>query len=586
MDLVQEIKAVRFTMAHKGYDCGAVDSYLAKLRGDLSVIELDRKAQEDRIKALEDQLENGGGNTENEETLRRTLLLAQRLADETEADSKAEAKELLDNATAEALTLRETALSDSDQIRENATREAETMVSEAEEAAAELRATVKAETEKARADKRELEKTTKHEAEQSRAETVAKALAVLEAAEATGKERVETIEASAQAEAAEMREPIRAEVEELEQVRSKLQSDISILETHLEAQRARAKGAVEALREGMAGSIDGLERIANDDELLGIEPAPELSGAASADVEAAPDVEIQQRVQDDVGEQPSVDAVEEQALDAMPEVIVEPSEDDDEEDEALTDSLDDSEDSDDQDDNDDSDDDADTAELSDTAVDDDTDEASTETDDEAEQDSEMSVDDVDVEQVDVEEVTVDEVTVEESTVEEMVVEEITVEETVIEEAVVEEAVVEEAVVEEAVVEDASLSDEVEWASPLDDSDEGLGSRSGGLGFGAITGAGAGILAADALSDDGESTSDSGPITEPIPVFGDDGDAGDLAELTEVDELSTSSSSLFGSKVEAEEETMEAMEVEGSAPAGSFVQRFAESLDTLPISRNP
>lgn len=304
MDLVRELKDVRFELNLRGYDCEAVDAFLAKLRSDIASVQRENDTATGRISDLEAQLAEGGGgaSSETEGTLRRTLLLAQRLADETEAESKQVASELIDSATQEANGLRATAEADAAAMREAG----ETDLAEARHEAAATR------------------DATSEEAGQAREEMRQQVERILTEAEDRGAERVVIIEQAAQESTAAMREPIRAEVAELEDVRRRLLIDIGELENHLESQRVRVRTAVEALRVGMSGSIEDLERIAEDDELLATHPAPEHSGASADDVPVAPMVEIVDDVSDSVPDPVTVDEVEHDALAKMEQVAVEP----------------------------------------------------------------------------------------------------------------------------------------------------------------------------------------------------------------------------------------------------------------------
>lgn len=315
MDLVRELKEVRFELNLRGYDCEAVDAFLAKLRSDVAAVQQENDAAKETIAALENKVQDGdgSGSSETEGTLRRTLVLAQRLADETEADSKKAAAELIESATVEANDLRAAAEVEASSMREAGESELAQARNEAES----------------------IREDSNMEAAKSRAQARQQASGILEEAERRGAERVVIIEQAAQEAATSMREPIRAEVNELEDVRGRLLTDIGELETHLEHQRVRVRTAVEALRVGMSGSIEDLERVADDDELLATQPAPEHSGASGADVAVAPDVEIIDEVDAAVPAAPTVDDVEEAATAAaipltdeavaaeMPEVAVE-----------------------------------------------------------------------------------------------------------------------------------------------------------------------------------------------------------------------------------------------------------------------
>ncbi len=304
MDLVRQLKNVRFDISVRGYDCAGVDTFLATLRSEVGDLQALHKQAQQRIAELE---ESGGGSSETEGTLRRTLVLAQRLADETEAEAAAAAKETVTAAT----------------------KEAEDLRTDAELAAAEKRQAAEEELATAQSQAMAMTDAATSEAEQARSQARQGAQELLEAAEATGADRVQEIEALAREEAASMREPVREEVEQLEGVRTRLLGDIADLEAHLEAQRVRVRTAVEALRAGMSGSIQDLEKVAEDDSLMAPEPAPEHSAASSDDVAVAPEIEIADAVSDQASETtPTVESLEAEvdASMAAEEVEVEPAE--------------------------------------------------------------------------------------------------------------------------------------------------------------------------------------------------------------------------------------------------------------------
>lgn len=301
MDLVRELKDVRFELSLRGYDCEAVDAFLAKMRADITNVQEENDAAAARIRELESAVQDGGGaSSETEGTLRRTLVLAQRLADETEAEAKKDAAEMHEAAVADAAQMRNAAENESRSMREEGKRE----LDNARDEAAGIRETVA------------------EEAARLRAETRVESEKILAEAERRGMERVAALEQAAQVEAAAMREPIRTEVGELEVARAHVMADIAGLESHLEQQRVRVRTAVEALRVGMSGSIEDLERVADDDELLATQPAPSISGAGAADVAVAPDIEIVDRVAAQAPDAPTADEVEDtvRSAPAAPEV--------------------------------------------------------------------------------------------------------------------------------------------------------------------------------------------------------------------------------------------------------------------------
>jgi DivIVA domain-containing protein len=289
MDLVRELKDVRFELSLRGYDCEAVDAFLAKLRSDIATLQDVNESSAARISELEVAVQDGGGHSETEGTLRRTLLLAQRLADETEVEAKKAASEMVEAATAEAEQMRTSAEMEARSMREEGQRE----LSNARDEAASIR------------------ETTGEEAARTRSESRMGSEQILAEAERRGMERVAVLEQAAQVAAAAMRDPIRTEVSELEAARARVMADIAGLETHLEQQRVRVRTAVEALRAGMSGSIEDLERVAEDDDLLATEPTPQMSGVSADDVTVAPDIEIVETVAAQAPSAPTVDDVEE-----------------------------------------------------------------------------------------------------------------------------------------------------------------------------------------------------------------------------------------------------------------------------------
>jgi len=464
MDLVRELKDVRFELSLRGYDCEAVDAFLAKLRGDITVVQERNDAATGRISELEAAVQDGGSaSSETEGTLRRTLVLAQRLADETEAEAKKIAAEMREAALADVAEMRSSAENESRSMREEGKRE----LDDARDEAAGIRETVS------------------EEAARLRAETRVESERILVEAESRGMERVGELERTAQVEVATMREPIRAEVAELETARARVMEDISGLETHLEQQRVRVRTAVEALRVGMSGSIEDLERVADDDELLAIQPVSGTSGVRADDVAIAPDIEIVDRVVEGSQDAPSADDVEDAVRAPGAEVV---------------------------------------------------DQIVGHTDD-----------------------TVDEA--------------------------VDQGNHEMAVEDEAAEDTASEDTEVEYPAveyPAIDAD-------------------AADVVVDEVAAQGEvRADDQGPATEPIPVINDANDATDVAEVVVDDEeqtvveLGEEHSSLFGTDVSSDAEVVavdeEPLDVvdevkNGPSQSGpSFVERFAELLDTHPVGR--
>lgn len=287
MDLIRELKDVRFELNLRGYDCDAVDAFLAKIRGEVAELQSERERAQERA----DSLESGvGAESDTEGTLRRTLVLAQRLADETVADAKQTAESMVESAAAEAAEVRETAQSESDSLLASANEEAAKARDEAHQ-----------ELLVARDDAARTAEEVAIAEKKARDEAVERASQILADAEAEGVARIASLEDAARAEIGRSREPLRAEVGQLEQTRESLLNDIAALEEHLVDQRTRVRTAVEALRAGMSGSIDDLERVATDDDAMSSAPRPTLEDRSSADIDEAPDFNIAAAVNEAAG---------------------------------------------------------------------------------------------------------------------------------------------------------------------------------------------------------------------------------------------------------------------------------------------
>jgi DivIVA domain-containing protein len=318
MDLIRELKDVRFELNLRGYDCDAVDAFLAKVRAEVAEVQSQRETAQSRVTALEEQV--AGGESDTEGTLRRTLVLAQRLADETVADARATANELVETATA-----------DANQSRTAAEAEADRLLSAANAEAATILEAAKGERSDASAEATRVAESAELEATRTRSIASDEAERLLAEAERSGAARVDALESTARNEIASMREPIREEIRQLEETRSRLLSDIGALEDHLGEERVRVRGAVEALRIGMSGSIDDLAKVAADDELLTPADRPTLTNATGDDVAVADDVDVAETVQRSATPAPSVEQLEErartQAADAAAVVDTTPDDD-------------------------------------------------------------------------------------------------------------------------------------------------------------------------------------------------------------------------------------------------------------------
>ena len=301
MDLTRALKDVRFDLVMRGYDCDAVDAFLAKARGEVAELVTQRDSARSRV----DELEGSGSETDAEGTLRRTLVLAQRLADETVADAKQTAEAMVEAATTEAST-----------TKEQARAEADSILSEANEEAADSRTKARQELERATEDAARVSEESAVAAQTARDEATAGAEVILVEAERSGQARVVELEEEAKAEVARMREPIRSEITQLEETRASLLRDIEALEEHLGEQRVRVRTAVESLRAGMSGSIDDLERVAADEDAMSLAARPVLENSAAAAVDEAPDVDIIESVNEHTDDAPDAELIAAAAMDA------------------------------------------------------------------------------------------------------------------------------------------------------------------------------------------------------------------------------------------------------------------------------
>lgn len=99
---VQEIQAVNFEKAvFGGYDMKAVDEFLEHITEDFAALQKENAALKSKMKVLVDKIEE---YRSVEDGMRRALVSAQNIAQETLDKSKAEADQLLFNARNEAET--------------------------------------------------------------------------------------------------------------------------------------------------------------------------------------------------------------------------------------------------------------------------------------------------------------------------------------------------------------------------------------------------------------------------------------------------------------------------------------------------
>ncbi len=181
---------IEFNERFRGYDVDEVDAYVDRVAKAAALVQGRIAELQDRVAAAESRPASAGSATEAGESaddgeLGRVLLLAQRTADAA-----------IEEANAEASTIREQASADAEQVRREADDHASLVLAEAE------------------TDRRRM---------------------------------VAEAEAAAESAASQERDRLAAEVAELERYRSFLGDDISILEEHLADARLSLAASVSAL---------------------------------------------------------------------------------------------------------------------------------------------------------------------------------------------------------------------------------------------------------------------------------------------------------------------------------------------------
>lgn len=223
----QLLREVEFREKFRGYDPDQVDELLeragqqiAQLQGRL------REALERAEQAEARAATGGGGYSETEETLRRTLVLAQKTADAVVAEANEVAAKTRSEADGHARRVTADADAYALRIRAEVDEERTTALAEA------------------RVEARRMVAEATAQSDAIRAEAAAEARRVIEST----------------------RLPLREEIRELEQVRDQLQDDIAMLSGHVEQQRER-----------LAASIAALQLTVADPEALRVAPAPAAS---------------------------------------------------------------------------------------------------------------------------------------------------------------------------------------------------------------------------------------------------------------------------------------------------------------------
>jgi DivIVA domain-containing protein len=128
-----DIEAHVFREKFKGYDQDEVDEFLDRVSDQISQLIADRDRLEERVRRMEEEaLESADA----ERLLKRTLIMAQRTADETVAEAREEAERMRADAERHALDVREDAEHRAAAALEDAARRAAAAIEEADRRAA------------------------------------------------------------------------------------------------------------------------------------------------------------------------------------------------------------------------------------------------------------------------------------------------------------------------------------------------------------------------------------------------------------------------------------------------------------------
>jgi len=255
--LFQEIE---FHERLRGYDPDEVDAFVDRVARAAAVMRGRITELTERVEAAESRGSGPAAHTEAEETLTRTLVLAQRTADAAIAEAREESDRLTADAATSAQAIRSASEAEAQLTLREAQAEASAMLKEAEDRAGLMLA----------------------EAETDRRVMVAEAESV--ASEAAGVER----------------ERLSAEVAELHEYRAFLADDIEILERHLNEERHHLTASVsaltdllespEAFRASRPPATSGLELTEEVvEELATFEPSAIVEPEPTVADEAAPE---------------------------------------------------------------------------------------------------------------------------------------------------------------------------------------------------------------------------------------------------------------------------------------------------------
>jgi len=254
----QDVKAQVFREKFKGYDQDEVDAFLERVRDQLGALARERDELFERVRTLESETAE---SVEDQGLLKRTLLTAQRSADETVARATAEAESTTEEADRRAAETVQDAERQSAELVADARAQADQLLSDARSESEYAHSTSRAEIERVRTAVADLQRFRGEYRERVR-EVIAEQLALLDRA---------------------------GDVPDLPAGMTQLAQRLASDNAQAEASGPHEEGQSEGLVPGVDGQVDGPEtnqsRVDGPDgtaHLVGAEADEENAGASGA----------------------------------------------------------------------------------------------------------------------------------------------------------------------------------------------------------------------------------------------------------------------------------------------------------------
>lgn len=265
----QSLKDVEFRQALRGYDPDEVDLFLQRVSAGVAQLQGRLSEAISRAEAAEKRIDRGDtaapkqrartADQPSEQTITRTLLLAQQTADRLLAEARDEASTTLSSVQNEAAEVRGEAQAEADELRRAAKLETDELRSTAITETETLRSVTDSETSK-------LRRTTQSEVDALLLEAEHASSKAAVEAEAERSAILSEVESEARAVAEATRTPLLAEIRQLEDRRDFLAEDVALLEHHVDAERTN-----------VLASMARLQAVIDEPEALRVSTIPELS---------------------------------------------------------------------------------------------------------------------------------------------------------------------------------------------------------------------------------------------------------------------------------------------------------------------